>query len=169
MQGLRRCFVAVGIAPLDDGTYVKYTDHARGQARAAVFRGLSSVKVLSCAALLDDMEFDTIRRQDDSEESILSPGPTLPVPVANHASASVNAEQSRAEPATAGTATGNVVVSRSILHSGTATAGGCVWRCTGSASATGSGRRRRPGGARVTPDLNGVHTIWNCIKWGAQY
>ena len=65
MQGIRRCFVAVGLAPKSDGSFVVYTDHKRGQARASAFRGVSSVKDMPGAPLLDDVEFED--RPDSGE------------------------------------------------------------------------------------------------------
>lgn len=65
MQGVRRCFVAVGLAPQSNGSFVVYTDHKRGLARAASLRSCAgSTKELRGAALLDDVEFDIDQRHD---------------------------------------------------------------------------------------------------------
>lgn len=76
MQGLRRCFVAVGLAPRSDRCYVVYSDHKRGLARAASLRGRCSKRVLPGAQILDDVDFSIDERhacEDDDYDAVVEP------------------------------------------------------------------------------------------------
>ena len=64
-SGVRRCFVAVGLAPGADGKYAVYTTHDLGRARAKAFRDVVSKTQLEGSALLQDFFFEGGERQHD--------------------------------------------------------------------------------------------------------
>jgi hypothetical protein len=75
MDGVRRCFVQVGLAPGSDGKYATYDSHERGRSCAKAFRDVVSKTKLESSALLQDFFFGGIDetgqrlRDDDSSES----------------------------------------------------------------------------------------------------